>query len=263
MRAPLSYMSLTFAMVWSVSGCLGGGTDNSQPEDSGPGIAKCGNGIVEGTEDCDDVDLAGATCESVGLTGGTLKCNIRTCRFDATGCMGAQNHDNMCDRSLGCSSNDGTGTSGNPQSIVECFNQIKLTPPYFVTQVSYGIGTVGAPPPDALEIEVYEWSGSGQPGTLLSKTPVAAGDLTAGPHTVTLAQPVEVKTAGVCVGTAGTNPADGYKMLFSDSAMSSGTAWTSSTNCGNGAFQDVVTLLNSPAVTTGSWCITAGVTGSL
>lgn len=45
----------------------------------------CGNGSKEGTEECDVTALGGATCESLGFTGGTLACTA-SCTFDTGGC---------------------------------------------------------------------------------------------------------------------------------------------------------------------------------
>jgi cysteine-rich repeat protein len=52
------------------------------------GIFKCGNGRIDGREQCDRKNLNGETCSSVTMgakPGGTLKCNI-FCRFDTRGC---------------------------------------------------------------------------------------------------------------------------------------------------------------------------------
>jgi hypothetical protein len=46
----------------------------------------CGDGVRQGPESCDGLDLGGATCASLGLVGGTLGCNFTTCSFDPTGC---------------------------------------------------------------------------------------------------------------------------------------------------------------------------------
>jgi len=46
----------------------------------------CGNGIKEGTEECDGTDLGGTTCESLGFTGGTLICTA-SCTLDTSGCI--------------------------------------------------------------------------------------------------------------------------------------------------------------------------------
>lgn len=55
------------------------------PVMDGPG---CGNGIVEGMEQCDRSDLDDQTCETLGYDGGTLGCT-ESCLFDAAGCSGA------------------------------------------------------------------------------------------------------------------------------------------------------------------------------
>lgn len=49
------------------------------------GCPLCGNGRVEQGEDCDGAELAGATCLSQGLAGGTLSC-ASNCRFDTSLC---------------------------------------------------------------------------------------------------------------------------------------------------------------------------------
>ncbi len=48
----------------------------------------CGDGVVNGVEDCDGRDLANQTCESLnlGFIGGTLACGP-ACTFDASGCL--------------------------------------------------------------------------------------------------------------------------------------------------------------------------------
>lgn len=48
---------------------------------------RCGNSLIEGTEQCDGTELGGATCSSLpgGFAGGTLACTDG-CTFDTTGC---------------------------------------------------------------------------------------------------------------------------------------------------------------------------------
>jgi len=48
-------------------------------------VYNCGNGIVEGSEQCDDPDLNGQTCVTQGFTSGTLGCNLN-CTFDTGAC---------------------------------------------------------------------------------------------------------------------------------------------------------------------------------
>ncbi|HEY0134729.1 MAG TPA: lamin tail domain-containing protein [Nannocystis sp.] len=45
----------------------------------------CGDGKIDGTEVCDGAALDGATCQSLGFTGGTLAC-AGTCTLDASMC---------------------------------------------------------------------------------------------------------------------------------------------------------------------------------
>jgi hypothetical protein len=45
----------------------------------------CGNGVVEGDEECDGQQLAGATCGTLNLGSGELACTA-DCTFDAAGC---------------------------------------------------------------------------------------------------------------------------------------------------------------------------------
>lgn len=50
--------------------------------------AACGDGVVDGTEDCDGADLQGMTCVALGYTGGTLACSP-ACVFDTSACTAA------------------------------------------------------------------------------------------------------------------------------------------------------------------------------
>ncbi len=57
-----------------VSGCRGG---------------RCGDGVIQSVqgERCEGTNLAGESCETLGLVGGTLAC-AADCRFDISGCIG-------------------------------------------------------------------------------------------------------------------------------------------------------------------------------
>jgi len=48
-------------------------------------VTLCGNNVKEGSEDCDGSDLGGATCVSLGYTGGSLSCNS-DCTFNTSNC---------------------------------------------------------------------------------------------------------------------------------------------------------------------------------
>jgi subtilisin-like proprotein convertase family protein len=68
----------------------------------------CGNGVIEGMEQCDGANLNGATCVSAGFAGGTLGCNMATCTFNTSMCMAAGCGNNIleygedCDGQPGC-----------------------------------------------------------------------------------------------------------------------------------------------------------------
>lgn len=51
----------------------------------GPTFALCGNGIKEGSEECDGSDFGGLTCSDFGFTGGSLSCTTE-CKIDTSGC---------------------------------------------------------------------------------------------------------------------------------------------------------------------------------
>jgi hypothetical protein len=102
------------ALLWMIllcSGCgnsnPGGGDDAGLQPDSSSGDStavvqdgtvttsdgsvskKCGNAAVDTGEDCDGTNLNKATCQSIGFTGGTLKCKA-DCMFDTSSCQGTQ-----------------------------------------------------------------------------------------------------------------------------------------------------------------------------
>jgi Proprotein convertase P-domain len=52
--------------------------------------ARCGNGVVEGEEFCDQGDLGGRTCQTEGFASGKLQCTPE-CRLDLTFCGGCGN----------------------------------------------------------------------------------------------------------------------------------------------------------------------------
>ncbi len=59
---------------------------SSSPINATVKISICGNNVKEGGEDCDNSDLGGATCASLGYGGGTLTCDI-SCSYDTSGCI--------------------------------------------------------------------------------------------------------------------------------------------------------------------------------
>jgi hypothetical protein len=49
-------------------------------------ISICGNLVAEGGEECDNLDLKGNTCESLGYVYGDLSCDI-ACDYNVSGCV--------------------------------------------------------------------------------------------------------------------------------------------------------------------------------
>ena len=60
----------------------------------------CGNGIVEKNEQCDQSNLNGGTCQSVGFAGGSLSCGAN-CQFDTSRCTSYQTAFQTCQTNLG------------------------------------------------------------------------------------------------------------------------------------------------------------------
>lgn len=58
------------------------------PNTTSGGAAVCGDGMIEGMEQCDGANLNGFTCEALGNAGGTLQCDPVTCTFDTQLCEG-------------------------------------------------------------------------------------------------------------------------------------------------------------------------------
>jgi hypothetical protein len=63
------------------------GQGPSQPIDATVKISICGNGIIEGGEDCEGNDLNDMRCRDLGFAGGNLTCDV-ACQFDTAGCHG-------------------------------------------------------------------------------------------------------------------------------------------------------------------------------
>lgn len=61
-------------------------TNNPTNDPTNP--AQCGNGVIDGNEQCDGANLNGFTCEALGNAGGTLQCDPVTCTFDTQMCEG-------------------------------------------------------------------------------------------------------------------------------------------------------------------------------
>jgi len=60
-------------------------TDSAADSDTGPAEG-CGNDIIEAGEECDGINLGGASCETLGFGGGALAC-APGCVYDPEGCV--------------------------------------------------------------------------------------------------------------------------------------------------------------------------------
>jgi hypothetical protein len=106
----------------------------SSPDYEDPGwyidwvaLSKCGEGNVTADEQCEGLDLQGATCESLGFDEGTLACDPSTCFFDTSGCQtcgdGVKGGSEECDdQDFGgatCDS-EGAGQYGSLACTADC-----------------------------------------------------------------------------------------------------------------------------------------------
>lgn len=119
---------------------------------AGNGPVGCGNGFLEGAEQCDASNLNGATCVSQGFPYGTLACTA-SCTFDTTGCLAVRFTDN----------GDGTVSDALTSLMWEKKGHLDGTP---VTCASAG----ACPDPHDADNE-YTWSfdtPTGPPGTVFT-----------------------------------------------------------------------------------------------
>jgi hypothetical protein len=86
----------------------------------------CGNGVMDGAdgEQCDGSDLGGATCESLGYSGGTLSCTPQ-CALDESLCEAPENcGDGVLDPDEEC---DGAALGGATCASETTFTEGLLT----------------------------------------------------------------------------------------------------------------------------------------
>ena len=72
-------------------------------------ISSCGNNFVDGSDQCDGIDLDNQTCSSQGFLSGTLSCNS-DCTFNTSSCVTSTNTNG------GSSSNGSSGSSSSSGS---------------------------------------------------------------------------------------------------------------------------------------------------
>lgn len=140
-------------------------------------------------------------------------------------------------------------TNGNPNDMVECFNNATLTSPYQLTEASFEIvQVVGDIAP--LSLVIYEWSGVGQPGAVIETIALSAIDSMPGQHTIMLDPAVQLTTTEFCVGVSSDNPL-GWFNLTTGLPNIVPTSWFKADQCGVGSFTDI------DIFGLGNWCITA------
>ncbi len=88
-----------------VGNCTGG-----KPTDRvcAPVASVCGDGVVEGSEQCEAGVALADTCVSLGFDSGTLACNVSTCAYDTSACVGGSCAGNQqaCVVNADCCSNN-------------------------------------------------------------------------------------------------------------------------------------------------------------
>lgn len=93
-------------------------TESATEDASEVGGELCGNGMVDGAEQCDGADLGGTDCIGAGLVGGTLACSVM-CTFDTSACVDAACGDGMLQAGETCD----CGMAGSPCTPAQLANQ--------------------------------------------------------------------------------------------------------------------------------------------
>lgn len=91
-----------------VGNCTGGKPSNRVCDAPPAPPAVCGDGVVEGSEECEAGVPLADTCTSLGFTGGTLACDDPNCQYDTSGCTsgGCGQHRDACSVDADCCSLD-------------------------------------------------------------------------------------------------------------------------------------------------------------
>jgi hypothetical protein len=110
------------AGLWVLPEGASGGTRVDTCDFVVPEIDDCGNGSIDGGEDCDGGLPSGATCESLGYDGGSLACDDTTCSFDESGCTSTSTED--CTNGI---DDDGDGLA-DCDDTADCIGNTACTP---------------------------------------------------------------------------------------------------------------------------------------
>ncbi|MDY0001762.1 MAG: DUF4215 domain-containing protein [Polyangia bacterium] len=106
----LSFLCAALVAVGCAQGSgqqVGNGNQNGNlNRDAGTG--QCGNGVIDGDEECDGADLGGTYCSDLGFSGGTLACGV-DCKFDKTACEASTCGNGALDSGEAC---DGANLGG-------------------------------------------------------------------------------------------------------------------------------------------------------
>jgi hypothetical protein len=62
-------------------------TPPAEVDDEPPVETVCGDGVIEGDEECEGANLNGMLCETLSAGAGLLACDLLTCRFDTSLCI--------------------------------------------------------------------------------------------------------------------------------------------------------------------------------
>jgi len=118
-----------------------------------------------------------------------------------------------CDSSLSVNA-----TCSGGAAYVDCFNT-DVAPPLRLVSYEYTLGTVAEPrTPEVFRLEVYAWSGSGNPGALLlSRSLSPLTDATVGMHVYTppSTSPISIDATAFCIGLRA-NPSDSIGVTGGD-----------------------------------------------
>jgi cysteine-rich repeat protein len=100
--------ALLAACATGIPGIDQDGTTSQRDGGADSTAGACGNGVVEGVEECDGANLEGATCESLGYLGGNLSCTAE-CVLDKSQCVEGGCGNGMLDPGESC---DGLNLNG-------------------------------------------------------------------------------------------------------------------------------------------------------
>lgn len=119
-----------------------GGTHADTADSSDLGIF-CGDGSIDGGEDCDGTDLKGASCVSRGFDAGELSCGD-DCAFDESGCISFGCGNDIVEGDEVCDGSDLAGIDcmalGHSSGVLSCASDCST----YDTSGCCGDGVVGA-----------------------------------------------------------------------------------------------------------------------